>query len=88
MMVQITKIVAKSLEHQDEPSALPSDRPSQATKSSHAKSQVAPSKELDLLFNAGDQKKPKKKVEKIEFSDRLGSVFGVTEPRPSEDQNG
>lgn len=44
---------------------------------------VQNSKELLNIF--GSKEKEKKTVEKVEFSDKLGSVFGVTEPRPQED---
>lgn len=63
-MVNITKIVEKSLQSSD------ATRP-------------VVSEKLVNIFGVED--KVKKKVEKIDFSPTLGSVFGVTEPRLQED---
>ena len=89
MMVKVTKIVAKSLASLMDKSSAPSHRLPQTEATTQVKLQPdgAPSG-LDQLFKVHENKKIKKKVEKVEFSDRLGAVFGVTEPRPSEEQDG
>ena len=87
-MVKVTKIVAKSIASLMDKANL-SDRPPQ--NESFAQEKIESklvSSELDQIFKANDNKKSKKKIEKVEFSDRLGAVFGVTEPRPTEEQNG
>jgi hypothetical protein len=63
-MVNITRIVEKSLHSGDSTRSPVSDK-------------------LIDIFGAGE--KVKKKVEKIDFCPKLGSVFGVTEPREQED---
>lgn len=68
-MVNITKIVEKSL-HDD-------------GASSQDESAPPVSDRLKKFFGAEEPKK--KKVEKIDFSDRLGAVFGVTEARSEQD---
>ena len=89
MMVKVTKIVAKSLASlMDKPSA-PLERLSQMERSTKEKLPLEGSPSgLDQLFKIHENKKNKKKIEKVEFSDRLGAVFGVTEPRPLEEQDG
>jgi hypothetical protein len=64
LMVNITKIVEKSL---------------------HGEETTRPEISDKLVNIFGSEEKTKKKVEKIDFSHKLGSVFGVTEPRLQED---
>jgi hypothetical protein len=80
-MVKVTKIVEKSLKPEDGVGEEPSSQGKKSRKSSQNKKNSNPSSGLEkdkgaLLSKLGPYEE-KKKVEKMEFSDKLGELFGV-----------